>query len=1168
MGDGKQTLLGTVSYGEKEPCVQKHLSFLSLNVCGLKSKLSIPEFSDFISQFQIIGLQETKLDDVDDVSISGYKMFCNNREKISRYRSGGIAILVKENLAPFVKINKCKSKLILWFSISHKITCTNEDLHCGLIYIPPNRSRYSCEDPYLEIQTELNELTANSRYFILFGDLNSRTSNLKDYVLVDEFLSHMCDDDILRDENKETLYYFERDNVPLARNTSDKSTNTFGHQLLEFCRNNNMFILNGRFGTDRIEPKLTCKDASVVDYFISTAEVFHHIVDFEVLEFSPLYSDSHCAVALTLNMHNTPPGCTYSMEKSRDSDPIPKLWDREKSESFSINLDKASVLATNSKLDTLIYSDDVTESSINSIIDDISQIFMKGCEKTFGHYKPKSDTKKRNKPWFNTECFSARNTYHKIRRLYNKHKTVQYKSILNTVSKTYKNVMAKNIRQHRNERAEKLRKLKSSNPKDYWRILNSKSVQNSKIAALKDLYSYFKNVNESNIEDSTPYTNIPDCPINENINLPITSDEISKTIKSLKLNKAHGMDKVLNEHLKSSLDLMMPIYVKLFNLVFDSGIVPHNWLLGDILPIYKHKGDIKSPENYRPITLLSNLGKVFTAIISNRLSNFAEENDLISESQAGFRKGRSTTDNIFVINCLIEIFRSTKRKLYCTFVDFKQAFDRVWRDGLWAKLQNSNINGKCLNVIKNTYEKAKSRIITTEGSSAFFPCMIGVRQGDNLSPFLFSLYLNDLENYLDEKNVGLTVDYDDEDISVFLKLFVLLYADDTVIFGDSPEELQKSLNAFEQYCDEWKLTINTNKTKVIIFSHSKAKSNLHFYLNDTELEIVNDFTYLGVKFSKSGSFKSAKEHIAEQGNKALFSLLRKIRDLNLPYDVQIDLFEKTIKPVLLYGCEVWGSGNCDIIERVNLKFLKTIFQLKKSTPSFMIYGELGITPIMVDIQSRIISYWSKAVHNESNSLVSVMYKILYSMHKNGIYKSKYIDNVKTIIEHNGFSNIWISQNAFNITWFSKSMKQKLKDQSIQTWSSLVECSSSGTNYRIFKDSFGTSLYLKKLPEYFARIILAFRTRNHKLPIETGRWRGIPRKERICKLCNKDIGDEFHYIMSCKVFDTDRRKFIKPYFYTNPNTIKFNQLMNESNIKQLTNLACFIKTINRKCPVSF
>ena len=126
-----------------------------------------------------------------------------------------------------------------------------------------------------------------------------------------------------------------------------------------------------------------------------------------------------------------------------------------------------------------------------------------------------------------------------------------------------------------------------------------------------------------------------------------------------------------------------------------------------------------------------------------------------------------------------------------------------------------------------------------------------------------------------------------------------------------------------------------------------------------EIEIVQEYKYLGILLGQSGSFVVAKKHIADQAHKALFSLLRKIRKLSLPFDIQLDLFNKMIKPILLYGCEVWGFGNFDILELVQLRFYKYIFNLKNSTPSAMIYGEIGVIQLAVDIQTRVVSFWSK-----------------------------------------------------------------------------------------------------------------------------------------------------------------------------------------------------------------
>ena len=151
----------------------------------------------------------------------------------------------------------------------------------------------------------------------------------------------------------------------------------------------------------------------------------------------------------------------------------------------------------------------------------------------------------------------------------------------------------------------------------------------------------------------------------------ITVDEIKELIKKLNEKKAEGFYNISSEYIKHSSHVCLTLCVKLFNFMFEPGITPEKWSLGIIHPIYKNKGDPQDPDSYRGITFVSCLGKVYTAIINERLKLFANSIELITKSQAGFRKDYSTIDNIFYLYGLLQMYFLSNRKLFCTFVDFR-----------------------------------------------------------------------------------------------------------------------------------------------------------------------------------------------------------------------------------------------------------------------------------------------------------------------------------------------------------------------------------------------------------------------------------------------------------------------------------------------------------------
>ena len=303
---------------------------------------------------------------------------------------------------------------------------------------------------------------------------------------------------------------------------------------------------------------------------------------------------------------------------------------------------------------------------------------------------------------------------------------------------------------------------------------------------------------------------------NEHLDAPVTKEEVRKITAKLKNNKSPGIDGIVNEYIKYGIDKIANVLIAIFNLVLKAGIFPKSWLTGIIKPNYKNKGSKSDANNYRGITLVSCLGKVFSGLLNKRLSDFLEQNGVLNESQVGFRSGYSTVDHIFNLNLIINKFLSDGKKLYCACVDYEKAFDTVWRKGLWFKLLNQGIKGRCVKVVVNMYDGIKSLVEKDGKLSEIFPCNMGVRQGENLSPLIFAVFLNDLQSsFSNFGNEGLVFNLDDQQV---LRLHALLYADDTVLFANSAESLQKSLNILSRYSRLWKLKVNVSETKIVIFS--------------------------------------------------------------------------------------------------------------------------------------------------------------------------------------------------------------------------------------------------------------------------------------------------------------------------------------------------------------
>ena len=305
-------------------------------------------------------------------------------------------------------------------------------------------------------------------------------------------------------------------------------------------------------------------------------------------------------------------------------------------------------------------------------------------------------------------------------------------------------------------------------------------------------------------------------------------------------------------------------------------------------------------------------------------------------------------------------------------------------------------------------------------------------------------------------------------------------------------------------------------------------------------------------------FTKAIERQCILAKKAIFSLNSKILNLNLPIDLQIDLYSKLVIPILTYGCEVWGFENTNAIELLHRSFIKNILRVNKYVSNSIIYGETGTTKIEVEIYTRMIGYWHRLRSGPNTKISKILFTFIKKLSDNNIYRGRWVSKVRDILDKTGSSYLWNFE-RISSGKLKSNIKQKLYDAFLQNWQSDINTNILCSNYRIMKVNFGQEFYLKEMPKDLRIILTKFRTGNHNLPISDQRYNQIDERN-TCPLCYTDVGDEYHYVMNCPAFDHIRAKYISSTFITPANTLTFHKLFSTKSIPNLTKLCKFLKII--------
>ncbi len=598
--------------------------------------------------------------------------------------------------------------------------------------------------------------------------------------------------------------------------------------------------------------------------------------------------------------------------------------------------------------------------------------------------------------------------------------------------------------------------------------------------------------------------------VNAHINGDITFDEVDKMINRLKANKACGFDSIPNEVLKH-ITVRQALY-KLFYCFFKYSRVPSVWLKSIISPIPKSSTkDPYVPLNYRGISLLSCVAKCYSGIINRRLVHYCETHNIFHDEQNGFRHDRSCTDHIFSLTSIIRNRNDTGLPTFACFIDMQKAFDWVNRNMLFTKLLSYNIDGPLYYAIKSLYTYPESCIKINHLVTDWFHTESGVKQGDSLSPTLFSLFINDLVTEV--KNTGKGVQIGDTSCPI------LLFADDIVLMAESEYDLQFLLNKVHEWCMKWQLSVNKDKTKVVHFrKRRQAKTGETFTFDNSVIEIVDRYKYLGVMLHEHLDYDIIADLLASAAGRALGAVITKFRTFkNIGYRSFTRLFDVSVSPILEYSSAVWGYKDFVKCERVQQRAYRYFLGVHPKTPILSLVGDFGWSSTQNKRHCIMIKYWNRLIEMDCNRLTKKLFLYDY----NNCNANNWCSEVKSLLNSVNMIDVFNDMTVCDADVFCKKEYELMEEK----WKFGITLKPKLRTYIKYKDTLQVENYVQYCHSRYKRSLIAqFRTGTLPLAVETGRFRGVKLEERLCEICkNGLIEDELHFLCVCDKYDLERNE---------------------------------------------
>jgi hypothetical protein len=648
----------------------------------------------------------------------------------------------------------------------------------------------------------------------------------------------------------------------------------------------------------------------------------------------------------------------------------------------------------------------------------------------------------------------------------------------------------------------------------------------------------------------------------------ISELEVWRAVRKLKLGKAPGEDGILTDILKTAADgvgtnkmrgnnTVVTAICLLFNFVLDREVWPERWGTGVIFPI--HKGDTPlDPANFRPITLLSVVGKMFGIIVNSRVMQYSEAVGIISDEQGGFRSNRGCPDQVFIWR---EILASRKERglpTFSAFVDVRKAYDTVWREQAYVEMHDAGINGKLWRQFQNMHEGLTRRVRHPVGLTDPFNVQRGVAQGAVESPWIYSIFIDGLAKALKRAGYGIMI--------AGRRVPLLMYADDVVLLASTQSELKAMMTIASDFARRNRFEYNGKKSGVMIFN-AKADAvqtarQTNWELFGKTVKVVDSYTYLGtITTTKEGDWTAHVLDAITRAKRRSNDLLYMCRyDKGMRPRTAITLWQSLVRPILEYASEIWSGQIPKYLtqkaEAVQMKFLRGILGLHKNGSGVAdeaLRAEVGCEKLQDRWTKLRLGYWRRVFKAPRGRLLRDLAEFRrqewIAAGGKGWGSRGWMATAKTSLDLHGLGSYWTNPNTAVTKSWKKKIYAAVDAASDAVRSASLATKSSADMYNNVKDwganpkdySFSVGEVNKlgqHTPERYlddrgnlkgTRLKMLCRLGCLPLMERVGRetnppW---PREYRTCAACNSGtIEDIHHFVMECPKYKAMRTALLR------------------------------------------